>query len=127
MLPTSKLRKVLYNSSEATEFAVTVEGQKELAQQEARLGVERFVVDDGWFGQRHSDRAGLGDWYVNAEKFPSGLEELIENVKGLGMEFGLWVEPESVNPDSDLYRAHPEWVYATSQHVKERNCAINCC
>lgn len=111
VLPTSKLRKVLYNSWEATEFAVTVEGQKELARQAARLGVERFVVDDGWFGQRHSDRAGLGDWYVNAEKFPNGLEELIEHVKGLGMEFGLWVEPESVNPDSDLYRSHPEWVY----------------
>ncbi|OCT10639.1 alpha-galactosidase [Paenibacillus pectinilyticus] len=111
VLPTNKLRKVLYNSWEATEFAVTVEGQKELAQQAARLGVERFVVDDGWFGQRHSDRAGLGDWYVNAEKFPHGLEELIDHVKGLGMAFGLWVEPESVNPDSDLYRAHPEWVY----------------
>ncbi|CAH1211924.1 Alpha-galactosidase AgaA [Paenibacillus allorhizoplanae] len=111
VLPTNELRKVLYNSWEATEFAVTVEGQKELAQQAARLGVERFVVDDGWFGERHSDRAGLGDWYVNAEKFPNGLEELIDHVKGLGMEFGLWVEPESVNPDSDLYRAHPEWVY----------------
>ncbi|MDR6554536.1 alpha-galactosidase [Paenibacillus qinlingensis] len=111
VLPTSKLRKVLYNSWEATEFAVTVEGQKELAGQAARLGVERFVVDDGWFGQRQSDRAGLGDWYVNAQKFPNGLEELIDHVKELGMEFGLWVEPESVNPDSDLFRAHPEWVY----------------
>lgn len=111
VLPTNKLRKVLYNSWEATEFAVTVEGQKELAQQAARLGVERFVIDDGWFGQRHSDRAGLGDWYVNPEKFPNGLEEIIDHVKGLGMEFGLWVEPESVNPDSDLFREHPEWVY----------------
>ncbi|WP_238358143.1 alpha-galactosidase [Cohnella zeiphila] len=111
VLPTRKLRKVLYNSWEATEFAVTAEGQKALARQAARLGVERFVVDDGWFGQRHSDRAGLGDWYVNPEKFPNGLQELIDEVKSLGMEFGLWVEPESVNPDSELYRKHPEWTY----------------
>lgn len=111
VLPSRRDRKVLYNSWEATEFAVTVEGQKALAKQAAKLGVERFVVDDGWFGERHSDRAGLGDWKVNPGKFPNGLKELIDEVKGLGMEFGLWVEPESVNPDSDLFRAHPEWVY----------------
>nr|WP_141500501.1 alpha-galactosidase [Paenibacillus luteus] len=111
ILPGSRIRKVLYNSWEATEFAVTAAGQKELAQRAAAIGVERFVVDDGWFGSRHSDRAGLGDWQVNAEKFPLGLQELIDEVKGLGMEFGLWVEPESVNPDSDLYRSHPDWVY----------------
>ncbi|MFC5649456.1 alpha-galactosidase [Paenibacillus solisilvae] len=111
ILPTRKLRKVLYNSWEATEFAVSVEGQKELARQAAKLGVERFVVDDGWFGARNSDRAGLGDWQVNVEKFPNGLKELIDEVKGLGMEFGIWVEPESVNPDSRLFREHPEWVY----------------
>jgi len=111
VLPSSRPRKVLYNSWEATEFAVTSEGQKLLAQRAARMGVERFVVDDGWFGQRHSDRAGLGDWYVNEQKFPNGLQELIDEVEGLGMEFGIWVEPESVNPDSDLYRKHPEWVY----------------
>jgi alpha-galactosidase len=111
VLPTRNLRKVLYNSWEATEFAVTVQGQKVLASQAAKLGVERFVVDDGWFGKRNSDRAGLGDWHVNPEKFPLGLQELIDEVKGLGMEFGLWVEPESVNPDSELFRKHPEWVY----------------
>jgi len=111
ILPTGQLRKVLYNSWEATEFAVTVQVQKELAVQAAKLGIERFVVDDGWFGQRNSDRAGLGDWIVNPEKFPNGLQELIDHVKGLGMEFGIWVEPESVNPDSELYRKHPEWVY----------------
>jgi alpha-galactosidase len=111
VLPANRLRKVLYNSWEATEFAVTVQGQMELAKRAARLGVERFVVDDGWFGGRNSDRAGLGDWYVNPEKFPNGLQELIDEVKGLGMEFGIWVEPESVNPDSDLYRKHPDWVY----------------
>jgi alpha-galactosidase len=69
------------------------------------------VMDDGWFGERHHDRAGLGDWTVNREKFPRGLGPLIERVNDLGMRFGLWVEPEMVNPDSDLYRAHPDWVY----------------
>ena len=68
-------------------------------------------MDDGWFGARNNDRAGLGDWVVNKDKFPNGLSELIENVNALGMDFGLWVEPEMVNPDSDLFRAHPEWAY----------------
>ena len=77
--------------------------------------MELFVVDDGWFGARHSDRAGLGDWTVNPEKFPNGLEELIDRVHALGMDFGLWVEPESVNPDSDLYRAHPDWIHRTGR------------
>ena len=86
-------------------------GQSRLAELAARLGIECFVVDDGWFGGRHHDRAGLGDWTVNREKFPRGLGPLIERVNDLGMRFGLWVEPEMVNPDSDLYRAHPDWVY----------------
>ncbi|MDQ6421657.1 alpha-galactosidase [Paenibacillus sp. LHD-117] len=111
VLPTGELRKVLYNSWEATEFDVRAEEQLELARRAAALGVERFVVDDGWFGARNSDRAGLGDWQVNRDKFPEGLETLIGEVKSLGMEFGLWVEPESVNPDSDLFRRHPEWIY----------------
>ncbi|ANS75579.1 alpha-galactosidase [Paenibacillus yonginensis] len=111
VLPSGRHRQVLYNSWEATEFHVQVQEQIKLARRAARLGVERFVVDDGWFGQRHSDRAGLGDWYVNPEKFPNGLQELIGEVKSLGMEFGLWVEPESVNPDSDLFRRHPDWIY----------------
>ena len=111
ILPAKKTGRVLYNSWEATSFAVCAKGQKELARRAARIGVELFVIDDGWFGQRHSDRAGLGDWYVNQEKFPNGLAELIEYVKHLGMDFGIWVEPESVNPDSDLYRSHPDWVY----------------
>ncbi|QWP76958.1 alpha-galactosidase [Lysobacter sp. K5869] len=105
-----RLRPVLYNSWEATEFAVDEAGQMALAEKAARIGVERFVVDDGWFGARNSDKAGLGDWSVNRAKFPNGLKPLIDKVHGLGMEFGLWVEPEMVNPDSDLYRAHPDWV-----------------
>jgi alpha-galactosidase len=108
--PNPKLRPVLYNSWEATEFNVDVAGQEQLAEKAASIGVERFVVDDGWFGQRSSDRAGLGDWYVNPVKFPHGLKPLIDKVHSLGMDFGLWVEPEMVNPDSDLYRKHPDWV-----------------
>jgi alpha-galactosidase len=103
------VRKVLYNSWEATEFNVDEPGQMALATRAAALGVERFVMDDGWFGQRNSDRAGLGDWTVNPAKFPNGLAPLITKVKSLGMDFGLWVEPEMINPDSDLFRAHPEW------------------
>jgi alpha-galactosidase len=105
-----KLRPVLYNSWEATEFKVDEAGQERLAEKAAALGVERFVVDDGWFGARNSDHAGLGDWTVNLEKFPNGLKPLIDKAHGLGMSFGLWVEPEMVNPDSDLYRQHPDWV-----------------
>jgi alpha-galactosidase len=106
----ARVRPVLYNSWEATEFDVSEAGQKELAQKAVKLGVELFVMDDGWFGKRNNDRAGLGDWVVNPQKFPNGLKPLIDYVNGLGMDFGLWVEPEMVNPDSDLYRAHPDWV-----------------
>ncbi len=102
---------VLYNSWEATEFDVNVKDQTALAKKAAAAGCELFVMDDGWFGARNDDHAGLGDWYVNKEKFPNGLGELIESVNALGMDFGLWVEPEMVNPDSDLYRAHPDWAY----------------
>jgi alpha-galactosidase len=107
--PDPKPRPVIYNSWEATEFAVTEAGQVALAEKAASIGVDRFVMDDGWFGQRKTDHAGLGDWYVNKEKFPNGLKPLIDKVHALGMDFGLWVEPEMVNPDSDLYRKHPEW------------------
>jgi alpha-galactosidase len=107
----SRLRPVLYNSWEATQFNVKVAGQKELAEKAAKTGVELFVVDDGWFGKRNNDKAGLGDWFVNPDKFPqNGMKSLVEHVNTLGMDFGLWVEPEMVNPDSDLYRSHPDWV-----------------
>jgi alpha-galactosidase len=108
--PNPKPRPVIYNSWEATEFKVDEPGQVALAEKAASIGVDRFVMDDGWFGQRKTDHAGLGDWYVNTEKFPNGLKPLIDKVHGLGMDFGLWVEPEMVNPDSDLYRKHPDWV-----------------
>ncbi len=102
---------VLYNSWEATWFDVSSEGQQKLAEMAADIGCELFVMDDGWFGQRKDDWAGLGDWYVNKDKFPEGLKPLIDKVKSLGMRFGLWFEPEMVNPDSDLFRTHPEWAY----------------
>lgn len=114
VLPESFRQKalpVLYNSWEATGFDVSDENQSALARRAADLGVELFVMDDGWFGKRNSDRAGLGDWYVNPDKFPHGLEGLIEKVNAYGMDFGLWVEPEMVNADSDLFRAHPDWAY----------------
>jgi len=102
--------KVLYNSWEATYFDVDVESQKRYAEIAAGLGIELFVVDDGWFHGRNLDNAGLGDWWPDEKKFPNGLQPLVEHVNKLGMDFGIWVEPEMVNPDSDLYRAHPDWV-----------------
>lgn len=114
VLPKSFRQKplpVLYNSWEATGFDVSDENQSTLAELAAEMGVELFVMDDGWFGKRNSDRAGLGDWFVNPDKFPHGLDGLIEKVNACGMDFGLWVEPEMVNADSDLFRAHPEWAY----------------
>ncbi|WP_327342491.1 alpha-galactosidase [Streptomyces europaeiscabiei] len=102
-------RPVLFNSWEATEFDISEEQQGTLARRAAAIGVELFVVDDGWFGARTSDRAGLGDWTPNPDRFPKGLKPLADYVHALGMQFGIWVEPEMVNPDSELYRAHPEW------------------
>lgn len=102
---------VLYNSWEATEFDVNEKDQLALAKIASEIGCELFVMDDGWFGKRNDDHAGLGDWFVNRKKFPNGLKPLIDGVNALGMDFGIWVEPEMVNPDSDLYRKHPEWTY----------------
>ncbi len=103
-------RPVLYNSWEATYFDLSAAGQIALARKAAAVGVELFCVDDGWFGARRDDHAGLGDWTVRRDAFPDGLMPLIDEVRRLGMKFGLWVEPEMVNPNSDLYRAHPDWV-----------------
>jgi alpha-galactosidase len=108
--PPETVRPVLYNSWEASYFALSLESQVALARKSAQIGVELFCVDDGWFGGRRNDTAGLGDWSVSREVFPTGLRPLADEVHRLGMKFGLWVEPEMVNPDSDLYRAHPDWV-----------------
>lgn len=108
--PRNHVRPVIYNSWEATGFEVNEAGQEALAERAASIGVERFVMDDGWFGERKNDTAGLGDWEVNSAKFPHGLNPLIGKVHSLGMDFGLWVEPEMINRDSELYRKHPDWV-----------------
>ncbi|MEH0934700.1 alpha-galactosidase [Micromonospora psammae] len=102
---------VVYNSWFATEFDVDVTQQLALADIAAGVGAEVFVLDDGWFAGRKDDTGGLGDWRVDDEKFPHGLEELAAGVIDRGMRFGLWIEPEMVNPDSDLFRRHPDWIY----------------
>jgi alpha-galactosidase len=116
-------RKILYNSWEATLFDVNESSQLALARHAAAMGVELFVMDDGWFHGRTSDNAGLGDWWPDKEKFPRGLTPLIEGVNALGMDFGLWVEPEMVNANSDLYRTHPDWVihFPTRARTEARN------
>lgn len=83
-----------------------------MATQSAEMGVERFIIDDGWFKGRNGDKAGLGDWFLCETKYPNGLQPIVEHVNKLGMEFGLWFEPEMINKDSDLYRTHPEWLLA---------------
>ncbi|WP_432199669.1 alpha-galactosidase [Erythrobacter sp. W53] len=103
-------RPVHYNTWEAVYFDHAEERLMQLAEQASAVGAERFVLDDGWFGGRRHDKAGLGDWWVSEEVYPQGLHTLASRVRELGMEFGLWFEPEMVNPDSDLFRAHPDWV-----------------
>jgi alpha-galactosidase len=106
-------RPVVLNTWEAVYFDHDLDRLKALADVGARVGAERFVLDDGWFRHRRDDTAGLGDWYVDEGVWPQGLWPLVEHVRGLGLQFGLWVEPEMVNPDSDLARAHPDWILAT--------------
>jgi alpha-galactosidase len=106
-------RPVLLNTWEAVYFDHDIGRLRELADVAADVGIERFVLDDGWFGSRRDDTSGLGDWWVAPDVYPDGLDPLIEYVTGLGMEFGIWVEPEMVNPDSDLFRAHPDWALTT--------------
>ena len=102
-------RPVLYNSWEGCVFDFNQRRLLDLANRAKDLGCELFVLDDGWFGARNNDKAGLGDYTVNKKKLPEGLEGLSKHIRAKGLEFGLWFEPESVNPDSDLYRAHPDW------------------
>ena len=102
-------RPVLYNSWEGCMFDFTQHRLLDLADRAKKLGCELFVLDDGWFGNRNNDRAGLGDYNVNTRKLPEGIKGLAKHINARGMQFGLWFEPESVNPDSDLYRAHPDW------------------
>ena len=106
----SRPRPVLLNTWEAVYFDHDLDKLKALADAAAQVGIERYVLDDGWFGSRRDDTSGLGDWRVSPEAWPGGLEPLVEHVHSLGMEFGLWFEPEMINADSDLARAHPEWI-----------------
>ena len=112
-----KDRPILVNNWEATTFSFTEKKILEIAKATKELGAEMFVLDDGWFGKRNNDKAGLGDWYVNMKKLPSGIKGLSEKVNEMGLMFGLWVEPEMVNPDSDLYRAHPDWAMTTDVYT----------
>ncbi|MFC3121344.1 alpha-galactosidase [Agaribacter flavus] len=109
----NKPRPVHYNTWEGIYFDHDTETLKQLADIVADVGAERFVLDDGWFKGRNHDRAGLGDWIVDKAVYPEGLHEIISHVTGLGLGFGIWFEPEMVNPDSDLFRQHPDWVLST--------------
>ncbi|ROT26501.1 alpha-galactosidase [Micromonospora sp. HM5-17] len=111
--PRRRPRPVVVNTWEAVYFDHRLDRLMALADAAARIGAERFVLDDGWFRGRRDDRAGLGDWYVDPDVWPTGLHPLVDHVRGLGLEFGLWVEPEMVNPDSELARNHPDWLLST--------------
>ncbi|MFC5649212.1 alpha-galactosidase [Paenibacillus solisilvae] len=103
------VRPILVNNWEATYFNFNAEKIESIAQAGSELGIELFVLDDGWFGKRDSDNSSLGDWVVDYKKLPNGLNDLAERVRSHGLQFGLWFEPEMVSPDSELYRAHPDW------------------
>lgn len=110
-------RPILLNNWEATFMDFTQESILKIAAKAKEAGAELFVLDDGWFGARNDDYAGLGDWVENREKLPGGMKELAQKINDLGLEFGFWIEPEMVNPDSDLYRAHPDWAFAVPGRV----------
>ncbi|SCW63828.1 alpha-galactosidase [Ruminococcaceae bacterium YRB3002] len=118
-----RLRPILLNSWEACYFNITESGLLKLARQAVKIGIELFVMDDGWFGARNDDTSSLGDWYANKKKLPGGVEGLCRKIRALGMDFGIWVEPEMVNENSELYRAHPDWVIRipSKKHSVGRN------
>ena len=127
-------RPMTLNVWEAVYFNHELAPLLELADAAAAIGVERYVLDDGWFGSRRDDFSGLGDWTVSTDVWPNGLHPLVDHVTGLGMQFGLWFEPEMINLDSDVARAHPEWVLATgdrtpvpSRHQQVINLGIPAC
>lgn len=113
-----KERPVLLNNWEATYMDFSEYDILRIAAKAKEAGVELFVLDDGWFGTRNDDDQGLGDWYVNHKKLPNGISGLSRNVEELGMKFGLWIEPEMVNKDSDLYRTHPDWILSTPERFE---------
>jgi alpha-galactosidase len=113
-------RPVHYNCWEAVYFDHKLPELQDIANRAAALGAERFVLDDGWFGTRDDDTRSLSDWQVDPRKYPDGLDPLIDHVHGLGMTFGLWFEPEMINPDSDLFRAHPDWALGSEDQIMGR-------
>ena len=119
----NEVRPVLVNSWEASYFDIDKNSIVNLAKNASELGVEMLVMDDGWFGKRDDDNSGLGDWFTNENKIGCSLKELVESVNNCGIKFGIWVEPEMVNEDSDLYRKHPDWAFAVpgKKPVRSRN------
>ncbi|MGG7143159.1 alpha-galactosidase [Clostridium nigeriense] len=115
-----KKRPILINNWEATYFDFNTEKLLSIAKEASELGIEMLVMDDGWFGKRNSDNSSLGDWVVNTEKIEGGLKNLVDEVNNLGMEFGIWIEPEMISPNSDLYREHPDWCI----HIEGRTPAL---
>ncbi|MCI8464823.1 MAG: alpha-galactosidase [Lachnospiraceae bacterium] len=115
-----RARPILNNNWEATYFDFTEERLLKIASGAKACGVELFVLDDGWFGERSSDRAGLGDWKANKNRLPGGITSLADKIEALGLKFGLWFEPEMVNRDSDFYRSHPDWILATPDRHKSQ-------
>jgi len=118
-----RLRPILLNSWEASYFDITESKLMRLARHAAKIGIELFVMDDGWFGNRNDDTSSLGDWHPNMKKLPGGVKGLCKKINDLGMDFGIWVEPEMVNENSDLFRAHPDWAIKIpgKMHSKGRN------
>ena len=119
----NQVRPVLLNSWEASYFDITGEAICQLAKHAGEVGIEMLVMDDGWFGKRDDDNSGLGDWYVNEKKLGMSLSELIQRVNAEGLKFGIWVEPEMISEDSDLYREHPDWAFAIPgrKPIRSRN------
>ena len=116
-----KKRPILINNWEATYFDFNTEKLIAIAKEASRLGIEMLVMDDGWFGIRNDDNTSLGDWKVNEAKINGGLKYLVDEINKLGMKFGIWFEPEMISPDSDLYRAHPDWAIAVPKRVPVRS------
>ena len=104
-----KPRPILVNNWEATYFDFDAARLEKIAAAAADLGIELFVLDDGWFGRRDDDRSSLGDWFVDRRKLPGGLEDVAARINAKGLSFGLWFEPEMISVESELYRAHPDW------------------
>ena len=110
-----------YNCWEAVYFNHDLPALKEIATMAAGLGAERFVLDDGWFGSRDDDTRALSEWEVDARKYPDGLDPLIDHVHSAGMHFGIWFEPEMINPQSSIYEANPHWALGSEDQILGRN------